>query len=164
MTYDKRFMHERSIRTPMLIRYPRMIRAGSTANQMVTNLDIAPTFLELAGIPAPKHMQGLSMVPILEGETPANWRKDWLYEYYEYPAPNNVPRHRGVRTDRYKYIHYYEQQPEEFELYDLKNDPGELHNLYGDARYASLANDSRRRLDELRRETDDHYVFQPPRR
>lgn len=159
--YDKRFMHEPSIRTPMLIRYPRMIRPGATANQMVTNTDIAPTFLELAGIPIPKHMQGLSMVPILKGEQPRNWRKDWLYEYYEYPVPHNVARHRGVRTDRYKFIHYYEA-PEEFEMYDLQQDPGELHNLYGDARHADLARDLRRRIDELRRETDDHYVFQPP--
>lgn len=159
--YDKRFMHEPSIRTPMLIRYPRMIRPGSTANQMVTNLDIAPTFLELAGLPIPKQMQGLSMAPILKGETPKTWRKDWLYEYYEYPGSHNVPKNRGVRTDHYKFIHYYEP-PEEFEMYDLQQDPGELHNLYGDAAHAALARDLRRRIDELRHETDDHYVFQPP--
>jgi arylsulfatase A-like enzyme len=159
--YDKRFMHEPSIRAPMLIRYPRMVRAGATADQMVTNLDIAPTFLELAGVPVPKHMQGLSMVPMLKGEQPAKWRKDWLYEYYEYPGSHDVRKNRGVRTDRYKFIHYYEP-PEEFEMYDLEEDPGELHNLYGDPRHAALARDLRRRIDELRRETDDHYVFQPP--
>lgn len=159
--YDKRFMHEPSIRTPMLIRYPRMVRPGSTADQMVTNSDIAPTFLELAGLPVPKRMQGLSMVPILKGEQPRSWRKDWLYEYYEYPGPHDVRKNRGVRTDRYKFIHYYEP-PEEFEMYDLQEDPGELRNLYGDRRYASLANDLRRRIQELREETDDHYVFQPP--
>ena len=128
---------------------------------MVTNLDIAPTFLELAGVPVPRRMQGLSMVPFLKGEKPKTWRKDWLYEYYEYPGPHNVPKNRGVRTDRYKYIHYYEA-PEEFEMYDLQEDPGELHNLYGDHAHAGLAADSRRRLGELRQETDDHYVFQPP--
>jgi arylsulfatase A-like enzyme len=161
--YDKRFMHEPSIRMPLLIRYPRMVRAGTTAGQMVTNLDIAPTFLELAGLPVPKHMQGLSMAPLLKGEQPKSWRKDWLYEYYEYPGPHNVPKNRGVRTERYKFIHYYEA-PEEFEMYDLAEDPGELHNLYGDPRHAGLAADLRRRIDELRRETGDHYVFQPPRR
>ena len=159
--YDKRFMHEPSIRAPMLIRYPRMVRAGATADQMVTNLDIAPTFLELAGVPVPQHMQGLSMVPMLKGEQPAKWRKDWLYEYYEYPGSHDVRKNRGVRTDRYKFIHYYEP-PEEFEMYDLQEDPGELHNLYGDPRHAALARDLRRRIDELRRETADHYVFQPP--
>jgi len=161
--YDKRFMHEPSIRTPMLIRYPRMARAGSTVEQMVTNLDIAPTFLELAGLPVPKRMQCLSMVPFLKGEQPAAWRKDWLYEYYEYPGSHSVRKNRGVRTERYKFIHYWEP-PEEFEMYDLKGDPGELHNLYGDPRHAGLARDLRRRIDELRRETDDHYVYQPPAR
>ncbi len=159
--YDKRFMHEPSIRTPMLIRYPRMVRPGSVVDPMVTNLDIAPTFLELAGVNIPSRMQGLSMVPFLKGEKPKTWRKDWLYEYYEYPGAHNVPKNRGVRTDRYKFIHYYEA-PEEFEMYDLQDDPGELHNLYGDPRHTGLANDLRRRLAELRQETDDRYVYQPP--
>ncbi len=158
--YDKRFMHEPSIRIPMLIRYPRLVRPGWTANQMVTDMDVAPTFLELAGVPVPRHMQGLSLVPLLKGETP-QWRRDWLYEYYEYPGAHAVRKHRGVRTERYKLIHYYEA-PEEFELYDLENDPGELRNLYGDGRHASLASDLRQRLAELRRETGDDYVYQPP--
>ena len=161
--YDKRFMHEPSIRVPMLVRYPRLARAGATVDEMTTNLDIAPTFLELAGVTVPKQMQGLSMVPFLKGEQPAKWRKDWLYEYYEYPGPHDVRKHRGVRTERYKFIHYYEP-PEEFEMYDLRDDPGELHNLYGDSRHAGLANDLRQRLQELRQETDDHYVYQPPAR
>ncbi|MBS1854799.1 MAG: sulfatase [Acidobacteria bacterium] len=161
--YDKRFMHEPSIRVPMLVRYPRMARPGSTVDEMTTNLDIAPTFLELAGVPVPQRMQGLSMVPFLKGEKPKTWRKDWLYEYYEYPGPHNVRKNRGVRTDRYKFIHYYEA-PEEFEMYDLREDPGELHNLYGDARHAGLAQDLRKRLEELRVETHDNYVYQPPQR
>jgi len=147
----------------MLIRYPRMVRPGSTVDEMVTNLDIAPTFLELAGIRVPKPMQGLSMVPFLKGGKPKTWRKDWLYEYYEYPGPHNVRKNRGVRTDRYKFIHYYET-PEEFEMYDLQEDPGELHNLYGNPRHAGLARQLRRRIDELREETNDHYAFQPPDR
>ncbi len=161
--YDKRFMHEPSIRTPMLVRYPGVIHAGSTASQMVLNLDIAPTFLELAGVKVPESMQGQSMVPLLKGEQPRNWRKDWLYEYYEYPGPHNVRKNRGVRTDRYKLIHYYEP-PEEFELYDLQEDPGELHNLYGEARHAGLAGELRRRIDELRKATDDRYVYEEPAR
>jgi arylsulfatase A-like enzyme len=161
--YDKRFMHEPSIRTPMLIRYPGIVRAGSTVDQMVTNLDIAPTFLELAGLPVPKRMQGLSMAPLLKGEQPRNWRKDWLYEYYEYPGAHSVRKNRGVRTERYKLIHYWEA-PEEFEMYDLAEDPGELHNLYGDARHAVLAKELRQRIEELRKETDDRYMYQPPRR
>ena len=159
--YDKRFMHEPSIRTPMLIRYPRLVRAGSTANHMVLNTDIAPTFLELAGLEIPERIEGRSLVSLLKGEEPTSWRRDWLYEYYEYPGPHNVPRNRGVRSEQYKLIHYYEA-PEEFELYDLKEDPGELHNLYGDSRFATLVRDLRQRIHELREATDDHYEYDQP--
>lgn len=159
--YDKRFMHEPSIRTPMLVRYPRMIRAGSTANNMVLNTDLAPTFLDLAGVRIPEWMQGQSLVPFLKGDEPKSWRRDWLYEYFEYPGPHNVRKNRGVRTERYKLIHYYEA-PEEFELYDLQEDPGELHNLYGEPRTAPLARELRQRIDELRKETDDNYVYEEP--
>jgi arylsulfatase A-like enzyme len=158
--YDKRFMHEPSIRVPMLVRYPRMIHAGTTNDRMTLNLDIAPTFLELAGVQIPKTTQGQSMVPLFQGKDPQNWRKDWLYEYYEYPMPHKVKPHRGVRTERYKLIHYY-LPPEEFELYDLQQDPGELHNLYGDPKHAALVQQLRQRIDELRKETNDTYVFQP---
>jgi arylsulfatase A-like enzyme len=152
--YDKRFMHEPSIRTPMLVRYPRIVPAASTNDQMVLNLDIAPTLLELAGVSIPQQMQGRSMAPLLQGQTPRNWRKDWLYEYYEYPGPHRVRKHRGVRTEQYKLIHYYEA-PEEFELYDLREDPGELHNLFGEPAYAGVANELSHRIDELRAETND---------
>jgi arylsulfatase A-like enzyme len=159
--YDKRFMHEPSIRVPLLVRYPRLIRPGSTAVPMVLNLDIAPTFLELAGLPIPERMQGRSLVPFFKGQEPQAWRKDWLYEYYEYPGPHKVRKNRGVRTVRYKFIHYYEA-PEEFELYDLKEDPGELRNVYSDPRYASVVRDLRHRLAELRDATGDHYIYQEP--
>lgn len=159
--YDKRFMHEPSIRTPMLVRYPRMIRAGATDDKMVLNLDIAPTFLELAGVKIPERMQGQSMAPFFQGREPKSWRKDWLYEYYEYPGPHEVRKNRGVRTERYKLIHYYEA-PEEFELYDLQEDPGELHNLYGDPKHAELARELFQRIDELRKQTDDHYIYTEP--
>ena len=155
--YDKRFMHELSIRVPMLIRYPRMIQAGSIAKEMVLNTDLAPTFLDLAGISIPAPLQGHTLVPFLKGEPPKSWRKDWLYEYYEYPGDNSVRKNRGVRTERYKFIHYYEP-PEEFELYDLQEDPGELHNLYGQSGYAALTKELRQRIGELRKETDDHYT------
>ena len=100
-------------------------------------------------------MQGQSLVPLLKGEESTPWRKDWLYEYYEYPGPHNVRKNRGVRTERYKFIHYYEA-PEEFELYDLQEDPGELHNLYYDPARAGLARELRQRIEELRKETDDN--------
>jgi arylsulfatase A-like enzyme len=152
--YDKRFMHEPSIRIPMLIRYPRLIRAGATSTEPVLLTDIAPTFLSLAGVEVPQPMHGQSLVPLLKGEEPKSWRKDWLYEYYE-SGGHNVPKNRGVRTERYKLIHYYEQ-PEEFELYDLQEDPGERHNLHGDPQYAALGRQLLQRIEELRKETGDH--------
>jgi arylsulfatase A-like enzyme len=157
--YDKRFMHEPSIRVPLFLRYPRLIKPGTiVSDKMTLNLDWAPTILDLAGMPLPSQMQGRSLRPLLQQEQPANWRKDWLYEYYEYPGPHNVKKNRGIRTDRYKLMHYYEE-PQEFELYDLEEDPGELHNLYGEPRYASLTRELLARIDELRRETGD--VGQP---
>lgn len=155
--YDKRFMHEPSIRVPLFVHHPKMIKAGSVCDNMVLNLDIAPTILDLAGVPVPNQMQGHSLVPLLQGKKPGNWRKDWLYEYYEYPGPHDVPKHRGVRTERYKLIHYYES-PEEFELYDLQEDPGERRNVYGQARYADLTQQLKKRLLELQHETKDPAV------
>ena len=151
--FDKRFMHEPSIRVPMLVRYPKMFKAGSTPESMVLNLDIAPTLLDLAGVEIPKEMQGRSFVSLGTG-TAKDWRKDWLYEYYEFPGPHSVRKHRGIRTERYKYIHYYEE-PQEHELYDLEKDPLEKINLYGKEEYADLTKRLQKRLEELRKETGD---------
>lgn len=154
--YDKRFMHEPSIRVPMIVRYPKHIRAGSSAGEMALNLDLAPTILELAGVPVPQAMQGRSLLPILEGKKPSGWRKDWLYEYYEYPVDEMVPPQRGVRTDRYKLIVYYTMQPTEYEMYDLQVDPEEKNNLWGQPAYGDLSQQMLHRVTELRRETGDH--------
>jgi arylsulfatase A-like enzyme len=151
--FDKRLMHEPSIKVPMLIRCPRLVKAGSISDRMVLNIDIAPTVLELAGVAVPKWMHGRSMVQLMKGRS-SGWRKDWLYEYFEYPAEHNVRKHRGVRTEQYKLIHYYEA-PEEFELYDLRKDPQERENLYGNPRYAQLARRLLGRIEELRRQTGD---------
>jgi len=151
--YDKRLMHEPSIRVPMMLRYPKLFKAGTVVDQMVLNLDIAPTLLELAGVPIPAGTQGRSMVKLAKGSDPS-WRKDWLYEYFEYPGSQNVRPHRGVRTERYKLIHYT-LPPEEFELYDLNNDPGETNNLYGMPGHADLTRSLSERIVELRRETGE---------
>ncbi len=154
--FDKRFMHEPSIRVPLIIRYPRMIGPGTSIGQMALNLDLAPSILELAGVPVPIAMQGRSLIPFLKGETPVDWRKDWLYEYYEFPENEHVPPHRGVRTDRYKLIHYYTMVPQEYELYDLQADPGERKNLWGEPAYGGLRGHLLARIDELRKQTGDH--------
>jgi len=151
--YDKRLMHEPSIRVPLLIRYPDGIKSGLVKDQMALNVDIAPTILDMARIPVPNWMHGRSLLPILSGKRTA-WRKDWLYEYFEYPDSHKVKPHRGIRTDRWKLIHYYET-PEEFELYDLRKDSGELNNLYGGPDSAQVTAQLKRRLETLRRETGD---------
>ncbi|MBW1843726.1 MAG: sulfatase [Deltaproteobacteria bacterium] len=151
--FDKRLMHEPSIRIPMILRYPRLIKPGTTREDMVLNVDVAPTLLDLAGVPVPGWMQGESMRPLLE-EREVEWRDAWLYESYEYPAVHMVPKNRGVRTDRWKYIHYFED-PQEYELYDLVADPGENNNLYGNIEFAPIVEKLQQRMTELRRETND---------
>lgn len=145
--FDKRLMHEPSIRVPMMIRYPKEIPAGGVRKEMVLNIDIAPTMLDLAGVPVPEHMPGKSLVGLAKGET-APWRKEWLYEYYEYPGWENVRPNRGIRTERYKLIHYY-LEPQEFELYDLAEDPAEIKNLYGNPQHAALQRDLFARMQTL---------------
>lgn len=158
--YDKRLMYEPSIRIPFMLRYPPRIRAGRQSDKMVLNLDLAPTVLDLAGIPVEARMQGRSVMPIVEAKKVDDWRTDWLYEYYEYPGWENVKPCRGVRTERYKLINFF-LPPEEFELYDLQVDPDEEHNLYGDPKYNHLVKQLRTRLEELRAQTDDHYEYRP---
>lgn len=160
--YDKRLMYEPSIRVPMMVRYPRKLKAGTTRAEMVLNVDVAPTLLEFAGLPIPALMQGTSFMGLAEGKAEPGWRRDWLYEYYEYPGFENVRPHRGVRTERYKYIHYF-TEPQEYELYDLKTDPGEDHNLYGRPEVAELTARLKARLEALRQETGDAYQFKPSR-
>jgi arylsulfatase A-like enzyme len=160
--YDKRLMYEPSIRVPMMIRYPRRIRAGQRRREMVLNVDVAQTLLDLAGAPAPATMQGRSFLPLAMGQSLPDWRKDWLYEYYEYPAYENVRPHRGVRTERYKFIHFF-TEPQEFELYDLQADPNEDHNLYGKPGMEALTETLRTRLAALRQETGDAYEYTPSR-
>ena len=152
--FDKRLMYEPSIRVPLLVRFARRARAGlADRTHMVLNVDVAPTLLELAGVPAPAGLHGRSLVPLLEGKD-APWRDAILYEYYEYPAEHCVRKNRGVRTDRYKLIHFYEQ-PEEWELYDLAADPDETVNLASRADQAGRVRELRARLEQLRRAVGD---------
>ncbi len=158
--YDKRLMYEPSIRVPMMLRSPGQIKPGSRSDEMVLNLDMAPTLLEIAGLAAPAEMQGRSFLSLAEGKRDTSWRKDWLYEYYEYPGFENVPPCRGVRTKRYKFIHFF-LDPEEFELYDLETDPDEKNNLFGKPGYAEITAHLKERLAALRTETNDTYQYKP---
>tara|TARA_B100000678_G_scaffold45666_2_gene35463 strand:- start:1286 stop:2791 length:1506 start_codon:yes stop_codon:yes gene_type:complete len=160
--YDKRLMYEPSIRIPMMIRYPRTIRGGTVRDEMVLNVDAAQTLLDMAGVSAPATMQGRSFYPLARGKDLKDWRKDWMYEFFEYPAFEAVPPCRGVRTERWKYIHYF-LLPESYELYDLENDPNEDHNLYGQPGYEAITQQLAARLKELRRETLDNYHWEASR-
>ena len=157
--YDKRLMYEPSIRVPLMLRYPGVVPAGAKSSEMVLNLDLAPTMLDIAGLPVPSAMQGKSFLPLAEGHH-IPWRKDWLYEYYEYPGFENVRPCRGVRTARYKYIHFF-LDPQEYELYDLEKDPNETTNLYGKPGYEQLTAQLQARLEALRKETGDTFVYKP---
>jgi arylsulfatase A-like enzyme len=147
--FDKRFMYEESYRMPLLVRWPGVVRAGSTCDALVSNLDFAETFLDLAGLPVPHEMQGQSLVPLLGGRTPSDWRKSLYYEYYEYPAVHMVNKHDGVRTARYKLIHFYELG--EWELYDLEKDHHEMQSVFAEPAYARVARDLQAELIRLRK-------------
>ena len=144
--FDKRWMYEESLRTPLLIRWPGVIKPGSRNDDIVSPIDFAGTFCELAGIDEPKDLHGSSLVPILKGKTPSNWRKSFYYHYYEYPGWHYVRRHYGVADGRYKLIHFYEKDVNQWELFDLKSDPNEMTSKYGTAEYAVIQNKLAREL------------------
>ena len=151
--FDKRFMYEESLRTPILMRYPKEIKAGSEINQLIQNLDFAPTFLDYAGVKIPTDMQGESFRKILSNEK-SEWRDAIYYTYYEYPSVHMVKRHYGIRTDRYKLIHFY-YDIDQWELYDLEEDPSEMNNIYNNPKYSEIQNKMHTRLDDLREKYGD---------
>jgi arylsulfatase A-like enzyme len=150
--FDKRFMYQESYRTPLLVRFPG--GKHRVINQMVQNIDHASTFLELAGASLPEDLQGESYLPLLKGENPTGWRQSLYYHFYEYPAEHAVKRHYGVSTDRYKLIHFY-NDIDEWELYDLQNDPHEMNNLYNTPGYDIVIADMKKELVRLQKLYDD---------
>lgn len=148
--YDKRWMYEPSLKTPFIVRWPGVTTPGSTNQQIVSNLDFAQTFLDAAGVEQPDDMQGRSLVPLLKGELPDDWRDNFYYHYYEHPGWHMVARHYGVRTETHKLIYFY--QLNEWELYDLVNDPKEMKNVYNDPAYAETQKDLHAELERLRAE------------
>ena len=150
--YDKRWMYEESLTMPLIVSWPGVVPAGSVNDDLVSNVDFAQTFLDMAGLAdrTPADMQGRSLVPLLEGRTPDDWRRSFYYHYYEFPGTHHVARHCGVRTDRYKLIHYY--QLDEWEFFDLETDPNELTSRYDDPEYADLVNQHKAELARLQHE------------
>ena len=166
---DKRWMYEESMRMPFLVRYPKMIKPGTRTDEIINNTDFAPTILGLAGVKIPRYMQGRSFVPLLQGKTPADWPRSTYYRYWMHMAHHDNPAHFGVRTKEYKLIFFYGQNYKKggpkptrpgWELYDMKNDPHEKNNLYGQSKYAAVVKELKTELLRLRKkhnETDDRY-------
>ena len=159
--FDKRWIFEESLRTPLLVRWPGVVKPGSTSDALVSNLDLAETFLEAASLPVPEDMQGRSLVPILKGERPPDWRTSFYYQYYEYPDPHHVRPHYGVVTKQYKLVRFDTPDVDEWEFFDLAKDPHELKNVYQDPAYREIIAALKTELARLRAELK--VPAQPPR-
>ncbi|MBT8045129.1 MAG: sulfatase [Verrucomicrobiae bacterium] len=148
--YDKRWMFEQSLKMPFLIRWPGVIKEGTRNPAMIQNIDYAPTFLDIAGVKTPQGVQGKSMVPLFKGQVDAaSWRESIYYAYYMNPGTHNVPRHDGIRTDRYKI--FYLPQSGEWQLFDLVKDPDEMRSVYNDPEYTEVRTMMRKIYDERRK-------------
>ena len=151
--FDKRFMYEESLRMPFLVRWPAVIPRGTRSDAIGLNVDFAPTFLDAAGLPAPTEMQGRSLLPLLRGRPPANWRASMYYRYYHDPGDHNTRAHYGVRTRTHKLVYFWKK--DQWELFDLTNDPFELHNLYGEPGQAELTSTLKAELARLKQALGD---------
>ena len=151
--YGKRWFHEESVRLPLIVRPPGVEQAGSRISQIVSQTDIAPTLVNIAGIDVPADMQGKSLLPFLQGIEPTDWRTSFYYHYSDCPGTGRVAPHRAVMTDRYKLVSYY--QTGEWELFDRENDPTEVNNVYPHADYADVVPVSKAELQRLRTELGD---------
>jgi len=160
--FDKRFMYEPSIRMPFLVRWPGVVKPGSAQDLLAINPDFAPTFLEMAGRSATPDMQGRSLVPLMKGEHPSDWRHSFYYRYYHDPGHHNTRAHYGVRTDTQKLIYFWKK--DQWEMYDLVQDPDEMHNIYNDPARQALVAQLKTELSRLKKEVkdDDQYANQLP--
>ncbi|MSU63006.1 MAG: DUF4976 domain-containing protein [Pedosphaera sp.] len=160
--YDKRFMYEESLRIPLLVRWPGVIKPGSVSDALVLNLDFPETFLEIAGMKAPKEMQGRSFVPLLRGREPRTWRESFYYRYYHDPGHHNTRAHYGVRTETHKLIYYWKK--DQWEMFDLVHDPNELRNLYHDPAQQRTVTKLKAELARLKKQVrdDDAYANELP--
>ena len=165
--FDKRFMYEESFRTPLIAKWPNVITPNSCDKHLVQNIDFAETFLDIAGVQIPQEMQGLSLLPLLKGKSPEDWRTHLYYHYYQYPGYHAVRRHEGVTDGHFKLIKFYGldvPNDEEWELYNLKNDPNEMRNVYSNTAYIKVVKDLKLKLKELRMKYKVTQVPQVDRR
>jgi len=160
--YDKRFMYEESIRMPFLVRWPGMAKSGLVQKKMAVNTDFAPTFMDIAGLPTPAEMQGRSLVPLWKNQPPSNWRTSYYYRYYHDPGDHNTRAHYGVRTETHKLLYFWKK--DQWEMYDLRKDPEELHNLYMEPTQQQTVAGLKKELYRLKAELkdEDQYAEQQP--
>nr|WP_229206962.1 sulfatase [Dyadobacter crusticola] len=158
--FDKRFIYEESLKTPFVIRYPGVIKPGTKNNDLVVNIDWAPTVLNIAGVKVPADMQGKSFLPRLQNSQTAQvpWRKEAYYHYYEFPQPHHVYPHFGLRTNRYKLAYFY-GGADSWELFDLQKDPSEVNNIYGTRGTEALTADLKSKLEVLMEEYKDEEAL-----
>ena len=149
--FDKRFMYEESLRMPFVIRYPNKIKPNTVVTDIISNIDIAPTVLDLADVTIPKEVQGKSFYANLKGENSKNWRQSMYYHYYEYPFWHHVQPHYGIRNEKYKLIHFY-YDVDVWEFYDLEQDPSEFNNLINSEAHAPIINQLKKELYQLKKE------------
>lgn len=159
--FDKRFMYEESLNTPLIMRLPAGYDRRGDITEPVQNIDYAPTFMEIAGVEIPEDIQGVSLLPLLKGEHPEDWRDAIYYHFYEYPAEHAVKRHYGVRDDRYKLMHFY-NDIDAWELYDLEADPHEMNNIYGKPGTEEITERMMKKLKEQQELYDDPIREQYP--
>jgi arylsulfatase A-like enzyme len=160
--YDKRWMYEESLRMPLIVRWPGVTKPRSVNNHIVQNIDFASMFLDMAGLPIPADIQGQSLVPLLQGRVPEEWREYAYYHYYAYPDWHMVKPHYGIRSDRYKLIHYY--TIDEWELFDLETDPDEMSSVYDDPDYSDLLGFLKTELKKTRVAEGDTVEMAAPSR
>ncbi len=159
--FDKRFMYEESFRTPLIMHLPKGFETRGDIVEMVQNIDYAPTFLEIAGVEKPADIQGISLMPLLRGEHPEDWRPVLYYHFYEFPAEHMVKRHYGVSDNHYKLIHFY-NDIDTWELYDLEADPTEMNNIYGKPGTEEITRSMMAKLKKAQEEYDDPIRFKYP--
>ena len=163
--FDKRFIYDESFKTPLMIKWPNVIKPGTSSEEMVQNLDFAQTFLEAAMIKAPDDMQGESLIPLLKGD-PEKWNRDAVYyHYYEYPSVHMAKRHYGIVNKEFKLVRFY-YDVDEWELYDRLKDPYEMNNVYDDPGYKQVVEKLTEELKEIRikykdsEELDKSFIYQ----
>jgi arylsulfatase A-like enzyme len=156
--FDKRFIYEESLKMPFLVRWPGVVKPGTGNDRMILNVDFAPMLLDAVGLAVPADMQGRSFLPLLRGERPPDWRRSMYYRYYHYPQDHRVQPHYGVRTERYKLIFF--NKINQWELFDLQQDPHELKNLYADPTYAEIVKSLKEEMFRLKKELKDENQFE----